>query len=181
MTICARPVSPSAAMFWRSVARAVRLFSMKTASAAPRDRASRPKAPVPAKASSTRAPAYSGPAAARAPCVRMLNKASRARSLVGRTMSPCGAASGRPRCLPAMMRMAALRGPPLLVAGAELLGEHLARHFLDLAARQDAELERAVGQPDEPRHGIAKMLEDAADLGVGAPAQPPFDPGNAAL
>src|SRR5690348_5680106 len=157
------------------MASAARSFSMKVACAAPRDSASRPKAPVPAKASSTRASSNTGRSAKR-PCARMSNSASRTRSLVGRTARPSGARSARPRCLPAMMRTA-LRRP----ADAELLAQHLARHFLDGAARQVAELERPVGNADEPRNAQAQMLHDAADLAILALVQADGEPGIAAL
>src|SRR5207237_1395530 len=103
-TMWARSSSPSAAMLRRNAASASRPSSIKAAALAPRDRASSPKAPVPAKASSTGRPAKGRPAAAKSPCERMLNKASRARSLVGRTASPGGAVRRRPRCTPPTMR-----------------------------------------------------------------------------
>ena len=74
-------------------ASASRSFSIKTAALAPRDKASRPKAPVPAKASSTGRSANGSPEAAKSPCDRMLNSASRARSLVGRTGRPAARAA----------------------------------------------------------------------------------------
>ena len=58
---------------------------------APRDNASNPSAPDPAKASSTRASASGG-----SPLARMLNNASRTRSAVGRVLRPGGASSTRP-------------------------------------------------------------------------------------
>src|SRR5688572_14271102 len=73
--------------------------STKSALAAPRDSASRPRAPEPAKRSSTRAPGSSG-------CT-MLIHASRARSPVGRTRSSRGALMVRPRHSPAMIRTSA--------------------------------------------------------------------------
>src|SRR5204863_8156966 len=78
--------------------------SMNTAALGPRDKASRPSAPVPAKASSTGRSAKGSPVVAKRPCDRILNKDSRARSLVGRTASPGGATSRRPRCTPPTMR-----------------------------------------------------------------------------
>src|SRR5438105_14067626 len=132
---------------------------MNTASAAPRDNASRPRAPVPAKASSTAAPANGMPSAASCPCDRMLNSASRARSLVGLTVSPGGASSRRPRCLPPTIRMDCRRA-----TAAELLAEHLLRHLVDGAARQIAELKRPAGQADQPGHLKTELLEHPADL-----------------
>src|SRR5579862_5501230 len=145
------------AMLRRRAASASRLFSIKTAASAPRDRASRPNAPVPAKASSTAFSANGEPPVAKRPCDRMSNRASRARSLVGRTVSPGGATRRRPRWLPPTMRM-------LRAAAAQLLRQHLTRHLLHHAARQIAELEWAVGKADQARYLIAEMLEDAAHL-----------------
>src|SRR5216684_2151384 len=162
-------------MLPRRVASTSRSFSMKLACAAPRDSASRPKAPVPAKASSTRAPSNTGRSAKR-PWARMSKSASRARSPVGRTARTSGARSARPRCLPAMIRMA-LRHR----ARAELLAHDLARHFLDRSAREVAELEGPVGDADEPGHAEPQMLHDAADLAVLALMQAHREPGVAAL
>src|SRR4051812_36189773 len=111
----------------------------------------------------------------------MLKSASRARSPVGRTVSPCGAASSLPRCLPAMMRtgLRLLRLGP--AAAAELVGENALRHLLDGAALEEAELERPVGEADQPRHRIAEMLEHTPDLAVAPLAQTHLEPGIAAL
>src|SRR5207247_779234 len=146
----------------RSAVNASRSVSKNTAALAPRDSASRPSAAVPAKASSTGLPANGRPDAANFPCDRMLNSASRARSLVGRTVSPGGATSRLPRCLPPTMRMR----PAGCVAPPELLVERLARHLLDRAARQMAELERPIGQTDQPCDRIAEMFENPAHLTV---------------
>src|SRR5689334_5667169 len=100
----------------------------------------------------------------------MSNNASRARSLVGRTALPPGAAMARPRCLPPMIRMA-LAARRFAGGGAELLAQHAARHLFDIAARQLAQLKRAIGDADEARHLQAQMLHDAADLAVLALAQ----------
>src|SRR5579885_3722452 len=102
----------------------------------------------------------------------MSNKASRARSPVGRTARPGGASSRGPRCLPSMMRIG---------LAAELFGEDAARHLLDRAARQVAELERPVGNADEPRHRQAQMLHHAAHLAVFAFGKAHGEPGVAAL
>ena len=89
------PVSSSFARF-RSIARqASRSDSTKTALAAPRESASSPIAPEPAKRSSTAAPS-TGP-------IR-LNAASRTRSDVGRGVVPFGAKIRAPRLLPPMIR-----------------------------------------------------------------------------
>src|SRR4030067_89772 len=70
--------------------------STRTAEKAPRERASRPSAPVPANRSSTLAPSVLLP--------RMLKTASRTRSAVGRTDCPLGERSSRPRHFPDTMR-----------------------------------------------------------------------------
>lgn len=83
--------------------------STKVACAAPRDSASRPSAPLPAKRSRTRAPSMRGRS--------QLNRVSRTRSGVGRISTPAGNCSRRPRWRPPMMRRMrefapALRAPP---------------------------------------------------------------------
>src|SRR6185437_11790706 len=77
---------------------------------APRDRASRPNAPVPANASSTIASRQASCSENRPPA-RISNTDSRARSLVGRVVPPSGASRTRWRCLPAMIRMRLLLHP----------------------------------------------------------------------
>src|SRR4051812_45091773 len=67
--------------------------STKSTTSAPRDNASRPRAPEPENRSSTRAPASHG--------FTMLIHASRTRSPVGRTRSSDGGSMRRPRHLPA--------------------------------------------------------------------------------
>src|SRR5271169_3858634 len=172
-----RATSPNTSTLRRRVASASGSRSIKIASAAPRDNASRPTAPVPAKASSTAPSAKGRPPAARRPCERMLNNASRARSLVGLTASPGGASRRRPRCLPPTIRM---RGP-FGHGGPELLGERLLRHFGNRAALETAELERAVGETDQARDLKPQMLQHAAQLTVLALGQRHRDPGVAAL
>src|SRR5437899_10707931 len=156
-------------MFWRRIARASRACSMNTAAAAPRDNASRPNAPVAAKASSTAASANGAPSAASRPCDRMLNNASRARSLVGLTVSPGGASNRRPRCLPATIRMT------------ELLRQDFLGHLVDRPAHQIAELKRPIGQADQPGHLKPEMFEHAAHLAVPSLAQGQRNPRVAAL
>src|SRR6516164_1161513 len=167
--------SPSAAMFWRRIASASRSCSMNRASAALRDNASRPSAPVPAKASSTTASANGTPSAANRPCDRILNNASRARSLVGRTVSPGGASSRRPRCLPPTIRMGRR------ASGPKLLAEHLLRHLVDRTARQIAELERTEGETNQPSYRKPETFEHATHLSIFSLAQSHCDPGIAAL
>ena len=84
----------------RSAARARASRSTKVTCAAPRLSASMPTAPVPAKTSSTRAPASR-------PC-STLNSVSRSLSDVGRRPGQVGASRRRPFSVPAMMR----RRPP---------------------------------------------------------------------
>jgi hypothetical protein len=73
--------------------------STKVAGPAPRDRASMPIAPVPAKRSSTRAPSRRDRLASEE------KTASRTRSVVGRTARPVGARSRRPPAFPATTRI----------------------------------------------------------------------------
>src|SRR3954470_4551139 len=86
-------------MLARIASTAGRARSTRRASAAPRESASRPTAPVPANRSRNRLPRSGG-----TPCSSMLSRASRARSLVGRVSRPGGATRCRPRCRPAMIR-----------------------------------------------------------------------------
>src|SRR5438132_5151062 len=170
----ARALSPRKATFRRNTMSASRSRSKNTASAAPRDNASRPSASVPAKASSMAAPTRGMPSAANCPCERMLNNASRARSLVGLTLSPGGASSRRPRCLPPTIRTCRGRLP-------ELLGQHLLCHLVDRAGRQVAQLKWSEREPDQPGYRESQMIEHAANLAVLALAQGQRDPGVAAL
>src|SRR3954447_2851811 len=123
----------------------------------------------------------------------MLNTACRARSDVGRVSSPSGAASLMPLWLPASIRMCAPgrqldrgsgRGPRFLfwlLAEAELFLHHLARHFLDLAFVEMAELEGAVGEADETADAPAEMAAELADLAILALGQRHGEPGIVAL
>src|SRR5690606_38213244 len=70
--------------------------STKVTDAAPRDRASSPNAPLPAKRSRQRAPAITG--------ISQLNRVSRTRSGVGRNPSISGNCRRLPRHSPPMMR-----------------------------------------------------------------------------
>ena len=78
----------------------VRNAERRVAFSAPRLRHSRVSAPVPAKSSSTRAPATRAP--------RLLKTACRTKSGVGRTSYPFGTLSNRPPAVPPMMRMLGL-------------------------------------------------------------------------
>ena len=172
-----RPVSPSLRRFSPISLIAVASLSRKVACAAPRDSASRPSAPEPAKASSTRA-SISGevPSSRQLACTRMLNSASRARLAVGRVASPSGAASGAAAMLaaddlehqrPPLVR---LRRPGLGLGPARLarrpldaqqVVERLRRDLVDaaaLAARPDgtARRRRGSGAPPAGRDGPAR-------------------------
>src|SRR3984893_8493858 len=122
----------------------------------------------------------------------MLNSAPRARSLVGRTVSPGGANRRRPRGLPATMRTYAGRMRlaahgfavgcgGLGVAASELLRQHLLRYLRNCAAGQIAELERPIGEADQARHLEPQMFEHPAHLAGFPFPQRHRDPGVAAL
>src|SRR2546423_7590495 len=91
-----KPPASSAAMFSPSARRLLGFVSTKSAQLAPRESASRPRAPEPAYRSSTRASGRSS--------WRILIQASRTRSRVGLTSEPLGALILRPRQRPATMR-----------------------------------------------------------------------------
>src|SRR6266851_9499187 len=59
---------------------------------------------------------------------------------------------------------------------AELIGEHLFRHFFDRATREMAELERPISKADQPGDRIPEMFENPADLAVLALLQRQGDP-----
>src|SRR5690606_21615987 len=101
----ATPCRPNASTFSRITPRAAASCSTNRQNFAPRDSASSPSAPVPAKRSSTRTP--SGRPSKR--CWRTLNRVSRARSDVGRTERPDGACSRRPRSSPPTIRIVLAR------------------------------------------------------------------------
>src|SRR5262249_12597421 len=107
-TTRARDSRPRLARLAFRLCRAARSRSTKVAQPAPRDSASRPRAPLPAKRSSTRTPSREpGPPSLDSSAE---NRAPRTRSGVGRVVRPVGAAIVRPRCSPAMMRIV---GSPL--------------------------------------------------------------------
>ncbi len=99
-----RSPARQASIFARNTVKAGLARSTNTACAAPRDNASRPRAPVPAKTSSTEASAITG-ASAHGACINMSNNAWRTRSAVGLVAVPDGACNERPRHSPAMMRI----------------------------------------------------------------------------
>ena len=94
---------PGAATLARKAAKARGWFSTEVTLEAPQDSASRPRAPVPANRSKTGRPMRTFP---NFPLVSIENKASRARSEVGRTSEPFtwGDEGASPRRLPATIR-----------------------------------------------------------------------------
>src|ERR1700730_2094608 len=106
----------------------------------------------------------------------MLNSASRARSLVARTVSPGGADRRR-----LAADGFAVGGGGLGVAASELLRQHLLRYLRNCAASQISELKRPIGEADQARHLAPKMLEHPAHLAVLPFPQRHRDPGVAAL
>src|SRR4029077_2927867 len=105
-------------------------------------------------------PPKGSPAAAKSPCDRMLNKASRARSLVGRTASPGGAVSRRPRCTPPTMRS------PREVGGDLVCG--FGRGF---ASEERIFDDKQRGQRQHRRAGLGKAPREQLDRGVGDEAE----------
>jgi len=99
------PKRPSASMLSRMTPRAAASVSTNNAKDAPREIASKPSAPEPAKRSKTRWPSSPG---AHSACASTLKTASRARSLVGRVSRPSGSAIARPLTLPPTIRMGPL-------------------------------------------------------------------------
>src|SRR5207248_300169 len=92
---------PVAAKFSATMLAQVRSRSTNVADPAPRDKASMPSVPAPAKRSSTRAPRMLSP--------MMLNNASLTSDVVGRVARPGGVFSTRPRLVPAVPRAAERR------------------------------------------------------------------------
>src|SRR5258708_14991054 len=68
-TTCARSLRPSTSKFWRRIARPRAWWSTNVTPAAPRDSASMPSAPEPAKRSSTCAPSVPGPTRLKMACL----------------------------------------------------------------------------------------------------------------
>src|SRR6185312_9872255 len=106
-----RSLTPRAAILLSNALSDGGFSSTKVAEPAPRDKASRPSAPLPANRSSTRAPSRASPS--------MLIQASRTRSAVGRTRWSFGVSNRRPRYSPATILMP---GHPERSEGAELCG-----------------------------------------------------------
>src|SRR5690242_5927583 len=102
----------------------------------------------------------------------MLNTACRARSEVGRVSRPSCETSLTPLWLPASIRIGLAHGLQLSLdpifrrLDAELVLQHLALHFLDLALLEIAELEGPVRKPDEAADRPAEMAAELADLAV---------------
>src|SRR5262249_27704412 len=155
---------------------AVLLESMKLTSAAPREKASSPSAPVPQKASSTTASTTADPPPARRwPCSKRSKSAWRMRSAVGRILRPFGTRSRRPLIRPATMRMVALLGTR--GGKSELVAQHFRWDFLHRALVEMAELKWPIGDADEPVHGPSKMLADAPNFPVLAFGEAKGEPG----
>ena len=177
-------------------------FSTKSACAAPREIASMPSAPVPAKRSSTRVSALRQAVGMREDVEERLAQAvaRRADGVAARRRR-----AARPLSRPPTMRMRivlaaalAARAPSLRGARRAVRGLRIgasksapaafasfspswsrstrAAHLLDLARRQVAELERPVGDADQAVHREPEMLEHALDLAVLAFAQAEREP-----
>src|SRR5215216_5929199 len=184
-TTLAAPVSPNLATFSPMSLIADASLSRKVACAAPRDSASRPSAPEPAKASSTRT-SINGevPSARQLAWARMLNSASRARLAVGRVAWPSGAAMARPRCLPptifSMGSSASV--PPVMGSGLglgfgpaglarrrlqpEQVVERLRRDLVDRTALELAQMKRPKGDADQAHHRQVKVGQHAPHFAV---------------
>lgn len=150
-------VVPSA----RSPASALRSLSTRRAEAAPRERLSSPRLPVPANRSSTRAPSTRLPSDE--------NKASRTRSSIGRVPRPLGAFRILPRCSPAMMRTtlwyhgtgrARQRGPGGVARGAVSRGR--AASPRQRRPRRHAATGAASGLAEVVAHDRAQAVEALA-------------------
>src|SRR5271165_1608964 len=167
----------TAAMFLRTQAAALGLRSTKVPPAAPRLKASRPYAPLPANRSANRAPTTRPP--------RLENTAWRIPSVAGLTASPLGTESSIPRARPPVMRIAPLprRG---LAAGiySASLGLHSQEHRNDIAAvrplqRENVLQSRREGRPrprrppeveaDQPGRGVAGADRGPAPAAAGGP------------
>ena len=127
-----------------------RFDSTKHTCVAPRDSASRPRAPDPENRSSTRLPGTRSPST--------LNQASRTSSRVGRATRPSGARIRRPRNSPAMMRRLTLPslgnpGPGPAPHAFRSIGSPRSRvpHRLDLSASL---LQTATHAESDPRHPL---------------------------
>src|SRR6185312_10103203 len=92
-----RSLTPRAAILLSNALSDGGFSSTKVAEPAPRDKASRPSAPLPANRSRTRAPSRASP--------NMLIQASRTRSAVGRTRWSFGISNRRPPNCPATIRI----------------------------------------------------------------------------
>src|SRR5262249_8023294 len=134
--------------------------STNRACRAPRESASKPIAPVPAKRSRTLAPAIAKSSIA---CSSLLKIASRTRSAVGRVRPPRGAGRLLPLRLPPMIRMT--RGAPFELA-AELLAQDTVRHLFERSPRHISEDKRSVGGADQPIDLQPQMLTHPFNLAV---------------
>ena len=142
-------------------------LSMNVTWAAPRDNASKPIAPVPAKTS--RKIAFCGsvsPTFGRAPCCKMSNNASRTRSDVGRIARPRGFASCLPRNLPPIIRSAYSLCAVRRLRPAKLFFNDLAGHFSNVTWFELAKLERPEGGSDQPVDLESHMFHQTTNFSV---------------
>jgi hypothetical protein len=131
--------------------------STKVASSAPRDSASMPSAPDPAKRSRTRAPSTSAPSTEKS--------ASRTRSLVGRVSSPVGGAQAAPAVGPGDHPHAGIGSEtsvPKLIRSASSSGRVLGSGQLGIGFKHPRRLQaRAFEQVDVRGHVREAELGDA--------------------
>jgi len=97
--------SPRDQMFSRTVAKTLVLLSKRVANLAPRDKHSRDRAPLPAKASRIVAPSRVKLVSPSSECSSILKIDSRTRSIVGRVIMAGGRDRFLPLCFPAIMRI----------------------------------------------------------------------------
>src|SRR5438067_233587 len=167
-------MTPSASALRRMSPRASAASSTNWQKRAPRDSASSPSAPVPAKRSSTLVPSTVKPSM---PWTRILKIASRTRSEVGRVSRPAGAARLRPPSVPPTIRILA----PAPDLHACLVLDHPSRYLLDLARLEIPELEWPEGGADEPVDREPQMFAHPLDLAVLTLADGEAQPGVVAL
>ena len=125
--------------------------STNTASAAPRESASSPSAPEPAKRSSTRSAVDTRPSTE--------NSASRTRSEVGRVREPAGATSRRPPKRPATILTPGSARAPRRRSVAQRGGEQHVLGLLELGVGLDDPL-RGAREPPRAAPGRARLRPD---------------------
>ena len=191
------PVSPNASMLARISARASASLSTNRQKAAPREMASSPSAPVPAKRSMTRAPVKREILDAVGQDIEQalahaVRRRARPRARAGDGAPAQGAGDdphARRRAALGVARLArarssstgSLRLSSAASRGAQLIGEHMPLYRLGFAGLQVEKLERPVGDADQAVHVDAEVGEDAPHLAVLALAQGHGDPGVGAL